>query len=101
VRIFYLEIPTVLSNLDTYLDFFVFAQRMCNRIGVGHIRYGKPRMRKRYMTRMKMELEAYERTGNCEHLFNIANYAFLESAAPEHSEFHTDNNADSVTRGKV
>jgi len=53
------------------------------------------------MTRMKLEVTAYRKSGNREHLLNIANYAWLESQAPENPKFHWDNTVDSVTRGKV
>ncbi len=51
------------------------------------------------MTRLGLELRAYRRSGNREHLLNIANYAYLESQAPENRNFHWDNRAESVTRG--
>jgi hypothetical protein len=82
----------------TYRPFFTFLQLTANRIAVGHLRYGPPNRRKKYMTRLKLELEAYENTGNMEHLLNISNYAFLESEAPQNHKFHFDPNVDSVTR---
>lgn len=54
----------------------------------------------RYMTRLGLELQAYRRTGNTEHLYNIANYAHLEAYAPENGKFHYDDKAESVTREK-
>lgn len=71
---------------------------MANRIIQGHCRYGSANRRQRYLTRMRKELEAYERTGNMEHLINIANYAHLESYAPENRKFHYDPTAPSATR---
>lgn len=76
-------------------------QRQANRIDVGHLRYGVPERRKRYMTRLKLEVKAYIKTGNIEHLFNAANYCALESMTPEHKNFHENIYVDSVTRGKV
>lgn len=50
---------------------------------------------------MSLELKAYKKTGNEEHLLNIANYCHLESFAPENKKFHYDNTVDSVTRKRV
>jgi hypothetical protein len=78
--------------------FLEFIQQMANRIVVGNWRYGKPQSRKKYMSRIKVELEAYEESGNREHLMNIANYCFLERVAPEHPQAHFNNMVESVTR---
>jgi len=75
-----------------------FFQKQGNRLQAGHLQYGIPSASKKYMTRLQKEFTAYKRTGNMEHLLNIANYAWLESIAPEHKKFHFDNTADSVTR---
>lgn len=80
------------------LDFF---QKMANRLLMGHVRYGPPKVEQRYMTRMVMEMKAYKRYGNMEHLYNIANYCLLESVAPENKKFCFDAGVDSVTRGKL
>lgn len=77
-----------------------FLKRMANRLMVGAYRYGSPHSRKKYMSRLTEELKAYKRTGNEEHLLNIANYAWLESQAPENKKFHFDPNAPSATRSK-
>ena len=50
------------------------------------------------MTRLVMETKAYRRSGNREHLLNIANYAYLESICPENPKFHFDPEAKSATR---
>jgi hypothetical protein len=81
-------------------QFAHFAQRMANRLVVGTIRYDLPDRRKRYLTRLELEVKAYKRTGNAEHLYNAANYCVLESVAPQHPRFHHDGSAPSVTRGK-
>jgi hypothetical protein len=47
---------------------------------------------------MLAEAQAYKRTGNSEHLINIANYAWLESVAPEHSKNNFDPYVPSATR---
>jgi hypothetical protein len=80
------------------VPFQLFVQKMANRLIVGHWRYGAPDKRQKYLTRMKKELEAYVKTGNVEQLINIANYAMLESIAPEHPQAHFDNTINSVTR---
>lgn len=82
----------------TVRDFLSFLRRMGMRIAVGHIRYGEPDRRKRYMYRMKKELAAYKKSGNLEHLYNLANYAFLESVEPEHMAHHFDGTVESATR---
>lgn len=83
------------------VSFERFLNKMSRRIVAGHHQYGLPNKRKRYMTRMELELKEYKRTGNVEHLVNIANYAWLENEAPENKNFHFDNTVDSVTRGKI
>jgi hypothetical protein len=78
-----------------------FMQMMINRLLVGHVRYGAPKKEQNYMTRMLMEYKAYKRTGNMEHLINIANYCWLESEAPENKNFHFDAKVESATRAKL
>ena len=75
-----------------------FVQQMANRLIVGEFRYGSPQRRQRYMSRLEAELEAYKKSGNREQLINIANYAVLESIAPEHPQAHFDNTIASTTR---
>lgn len=77
-----------------------FAQKMANRLIQGQVRYGKPRVEANYLTRLTREVVAYRHTGNAEHLINVANYAWLETQAPEHAKFHFDSSVGSVTRGK-
>ena len=79
----------------------LFMQQMANRLIIGEIRYGSPKKEQNYMTRLIMEVKAYKRTGNREHLLNIANYCWLESEAPENKKHHFDNLVDSVTRGRI
>lgn len=84
--------------------FFHFLQEMAYRRTVGSTRYekyGVPIRRQRYMTRMKRELKAYEKSGNHEQLLNIAVYAFLESYAPENRKYHFNPAVDSVTRKEM
>lgn len=75
-----------------------FMQQMCNRLLVGHCRYGTPNHDKMYLSRAEAELKAYRRTGNQEHLINIANYCWLESVAPQHKNSHYDPEVKSVIR---
>jgi hypothetical protein len=88
-------------NVPNEEKFRDFVQRMANRIGVGHPRYGAPDAKKRYDKRLKMEVETYLATGNAEHLINAANYCWLESITPSHPNFHLDDTVDSATRGKM
>lgn len=78
-----------------------FTQKQANRLMQGDARYGPPNKDKKYFTRLTLEVKAYKKTGNAEHLINIANYCILEYIAPEHLKFHFDATVDSVTRGKV
>lgn len=78
--------------------FATHIQLMANRLLQGSFRYGPPARDHNYMTRMTMELKAYRRTGNQEHLLNISNYCVLETMAPENPRFHFDNTVPSATR---
>lgn len=79
--------------------FIGFIQMMANRHGFGAARYGDhPIATQKYLSRLKMELKAYQREGNMEQLLNVAVYAFLESFAPENKKFHFDPYRESVTR---
>jgi hypothetical protein len=86
------------TSLDRMISFGLFIQRQADRIQVGEIRYGVPKRRQRYMSRMQVEMDAYKKTGNMEHLLNIANYCWLESEKPENARFYFDQKVDSVTR---
>ncbi len=77
-----------------------FFQRMANRLLVGQLRYGEPVARQKYFERLKLEVKAYQKTGNAEHLINIANYSCLEEIAPCHPKFHFNSEVESVTRKK-
>lgn len=81
-------------------EYKLFLQMMVNRISVGFLRYGRARKSQKYLTRMKKELAAYERTGNAEQLINIANYCALEMITPENKKFHFDATVESIVRGK-
>ena len=85
---------------DKAIAFGVFAQSMANRLLFGAYRYdkGKPSRGAKYFTRLKAEIDAYEKTGNREHLINAANYCFLENEAPEHPDSHFEHPNISVTR---
>ena len=84
--------------------FIEFAQQQANRLGFGYPRYEAatrgPSKENKYMTRMELEVRAYRRTGNREHLLNAANYAWLESRAPENKKHHWNDKVDSATRGR-
>lgn len=89
--------------IDKAIAFGVFAQEMANRLCVGSYQYdrGRPVKGAQYKTRLRLEIDAYEESGNKEHLRNIANYAFLESEAPEHPRFHDDPKIASATRKRI
>ena len=97
---FELKIPDSVPLHDTtQIEWEHFLQLLVNRRVVGGLRYpDPPRKSRRYMSRMRQELRAYARTGNFEHLLNIAVYTFLESVAPENKQFFFDNTVESATR---
>lgn len=99
LEIIRLEIPDSVELQNHKKSIFkMFAQTMLNRLFVGETRYGPGNKKQKYFTRMKKELQAYEKTGNAEQLFNIANYCVLEWIAPEHPKHHFDPTVESVTR---
>lgn len=75
-----------------------FLQGMAARWAVGGLRYGTPNSKAKYRSWIDKELKAYDRTGNMEHLVNVAVYAYLEVEAPSHPKFHWDPAAKSATR---
>ena len=75
-----------------------FVNRMSKRAHVGHVRYGSPDARKMYMSRIRVELQAYQKNGNIEHLYNIAVYCWLERKCPQNPKAHYDETVDSATR---
>ena len=96
-----LKIPENLKlDPDNLAEWQFFLQACTNRRVLGEYRYGLPKKRQKYMSRLARELQAYKKTGNAEQLFNIAVYAFLESCQPENKKIHWDNTVDSVTRGE-
>jgi hypothetical protein len=92
-------LPESARQIDDVWDFLVYLNRQAARWFQGNCRYGTPRRSKRYLSRLKAEIAAYESTGNAEHLFNASNYAYLESRAPENRKYHFDPTVESATRG--
>ena len=98
-EILQLEVPDTIELKNHKKQIFkMFAQTMLNRLFVGEFRYGPAARRQYYFTRLKKEIVAYEKTGNAEHLLNVANYCVLEWITPEHSKHHFNPTVDSVTR---
>lgn len=95
-----IRIPKLIPK-EEHENLHNFAQSIINRYAFGHARYGSPRKEKQYLTRMGLERAAYRKTGNREHLYNIAVYCLLEAIAPENEKHHFDPTVGSVTRGKV
>jgi hypothetical protein len=93
-------LPESARQIDDVWDFLVYLNRQAARWFQGYCRYGNPKRSSRYLSRLKSEVLAYEKTGNAEHLLNIANYSYLESIAPENRKYHFDPTAESATRGK-
>ena len=79
-------------------EFRLFVQGMANRLILGNLRYGAANKKQKYLDRLAKELKVYKQTGNMENLINIANYAHLESYAPQNKKFHFDPTAKSATR---
>ncbi len=75
-----------------------FIQGMANRLLQGHARYGLPKKESGYLAKLTLELKSYKKSGNAEHLFNIANYCQLEFQCPQNPKFHFDPYAKSATR---
>lgn len=76
--------------------FQAFTQGMADRIMVGSFRHegGKDNFGFRaqdYHKRLKDKLRLYERTGNLEYLYDVANYAALEFYNSNHPNQHLKN----------
>lgn len=76
-----------------------FVQKMRNRIVVSHYKYGW--MRDSYpeladaIASLEERLELFKKTGNLEHLIDVANFAMIEYMYPKHANAHfraTDSN---------
>ena len=78
--------------------FVSFLQQLANRWIQGHARWGAPHAGRLYLTRLAAELAQYRKTGNTEHLLNVAVYCHLEMEFPEHPRSHLDTSAESATR---
>lgn len=79
---------------------YEFLKMAVSRYIVGHYRYGAANVERKYAARMRVEYNAYLKTGNKEHLVNIAVYALLEFWWPMNPKAHFNPHVDSVTRGK-
>lgn len=91
-------LPDRSRDIEDSKDYMLWLNAMAYRWFQGHFRYGKPKRTKMYLWKLIIEFAEYLKTGNCEHLRNISNYAYLESQAPSHPKFHDDSYADSATR---
>lgn len=85
-------------NLRGWFSSIQFFNSQINSLIQGGYRYGKGSREQKYLTRLHIELQKYEDTGNKEHLINVANYCILESMYPEHENFHYDDTVESATR---
>lgn len=70
-----------------------FLRLMFNRLLMGRLRYGSKRpspnqVRYNYTKSVKDKIDLYEKTGNTEHLIDIANYAMLEFRHGTHPNKH-------------
>lgn len=99
-----LNVPESLESLFSpeINEYQWFLQACLNRLMVGGLRYGIIPMRNElYLKQITLELKAYRRNGNFEHLINAANYCYLESRAPQNKKFHFDPTAASATREEL
>lgn len=82
-----------------------FIQKMLNRVASGFFRYGSQTRTqgepKQWIKRARLELKAYEKTGNAEHLVNVSNYMMCEWISPEHPKHHFKHETISATRGRL
>ena len=99
LEIFWSDRYKIGSNQKSHIKGFM--DSMSKRYIQGHCRYGDPSVSKKYMDRLDLELKAYRKTGNREHLINAANYCMLEDFVPSNTKYHFDNTGDSATRGKI
>ena len=69
-----------------------FVTGMQNRVLLAGFRYGRfadpEKSKYDFLKGMEKKLAAYKRTGNTEHLFDLANYAMLEWIWPSHPDAH-------------
>lgn len=75
-----------------------FLQSVAAHYIQGNLRYGPPHAGRMYFSRLQKEAAAYGKTGNAEHLLNVAVYCLLEMIAPQHPRHHHNGLVDSVTR---
>lgn len=95
-----IKVPASLVAVHNLRPLVEWFQQLTNRLLVGALRYEihGPQPENMYLSRLRAELKAYERNGNREHLRNLANYAYLESRAPEHPRHNDDRRVKSATR---
>ena len=97
-----IKVPPSLARVRDLRLLVEWFQQLANRLLVGALRYEihGPQPENMCLSRLRTELKAYERNGNREHLRNLANYAYLESVAPQHPRHHDDPLTRSATRRK-
>lgn len=57
-------------------------QRAVDRLIMGHYRYGVPQPAHKYLKRLRLAADKYERTGNQEYLVDAIAYCLLELDCP-------------------
>lgn len=82
-----------------------FVQKMRNRIVVSHYKYGW--MSLTYpeigdaIASLEERLELYKKTGNTEHLVDVANFAMIEYLHPRHPNAHFEGTDSDASPGVV
>lgn len=93
LSIFYPEKP----SLPHFREWYEFLRTITNYMINGHCRYGEPKKTQLYLDSLTEELKRYKRSGNREHLINIAVYCWLEMVAPQHNNHHWKDTEKSAT----
>ena len=77
-----------------------FLTLMMNRLVLGYFRYGPRKVRGRRPTQnikeIRRRITLYEKTGNQEHLVDVANFALVEFMKPCHENAHFGSQDDGV-----
>lgn len=82
-----------------------FVQKMKNRIVVSHYKYGW--IRESYpeisdaIASLEERLDLYKKTGNLEHLVDVANFAMIEFMRPRHGNAHFEATDSDKSPGLV
>lgn len=97
-----LPIESVEDEVRSCLD--VFVGYMYRRLVLGAYRYGPVKTARRSYNNLKAihaRTEAYDRTGNLDYLFDVANMALLEFFRGKHPNAHLNSAEHSMTTEEI